>query len=141
MHATPEFIAAVIFAVGVLLDRYTTLLDRFKKKTPVDAGAELAIADRKIERLEAQVSELRAQKLELVESALHPVLEQLAENARLQSEASKTNGQILERLIHHNGSFKHVEDTLGHIDESFKLMTGFIAGLVELPLLPPNSGS
>lgn len=129
MTVTPEFVALVVVGIIVGLDRFG-LLDRFKRRTAVDSVGELAIADRKIRRLESQVAEMRAQKVELVEGALRPVLEQLGENARLQA-------QVLDRLVYHNGSFRHMERALGEIHEGLKMLTGFIAGIAELPTSSP----
>jgi DNA-binding Xre family transcriptional regulator len=134
MHVTPEFVAAAVVAAIVMLDRYTTLLDRFKKKSASDAAAELAISEQTISRLRDERNKaLRAaQKLEQTRS-LEPILEQLHANAELQA-------SVLDRLIHHNGSFKHIEESLAEIREGLRLMTGFIAGVVELPIKPPAGG-
>lgn len=126
---TPEFIALCIVGVVVGLDRFG-VLDRFKKKSAVDAAGELAIAERTIERLREERNQARNERRRLEQTrSLEPVLEQLSENAKLQA-------QVLDRLVHHNGSFRHMEESLSEIHEGLRLLTGFIAGLVELPMTP-----
>lgn len=126
---SPEFIGLCVAGVFVALDRFG-VLDRFKKKSPADAAAELAIAAETIRRLRDERNQALnvAAKLEQTRS-LEPVLEQLHANAELQA-------QVLDRLIHHNGSFKHMEVSLGAIAEGLKLVTGFIVGVADLPANP-----
>lgn len=104
------------------------------KKTATEAAAELSLKEQTIERLRRERNEARDEKAALANvQFIEPILTQLHENARLQSE-------VLDRLVHHNGSFKHMETSLREIAEGLKLATGFIAGLVDLPLRhqPPN---
>jgi hypothetical protein len=102
-------------------------LDRFgylpKKKTPADSVAELEIRDMKIERLETEIAEWKANK---------PLLELLKQIA-------ETNSHVMDRLVHHNGSFKHMEESLREIGEGLKLITGFIAGVLEIPVKEKNT--
>jgi hypothetical protein len=131
---SPDAVVAVVVGSVIALERYTPLLDRFKKKSAADAAAELAIADQTIHRLRDE----RNQALEVArelrgKTSLEPVIDQLAANAELQA-------QVLDRLIHHNGSFKHIEESLGEVRKGLQMLTGFIAGVVELPMKPPTSG-
>lgn len=133
MHVSPEFIGLCVVAVVAALDRYG-LLDRFKKKSAVDAAGELAIAERTIERLRDERNQARVERQKLAETrSLEPVLEQLNENAKLQAE-------VLDRLIHHNGSFKHMEESMGEIREGLRILTGFIAGVAEIPMRQGDRG-
>lgn len=126
---SPDFFALVLVAAVYGLDRFG-LLDRWKTKSSADAAAELAIANRAIDRLRHERNQARdhAGKLEATRS-LEPVLAQLEANAQLQKD-------VLERLVHHNGSFAHMESSMKELVESLKLLTGFIAGVVELPTRP-----
>jgi hypothetical protein len=114
----PTSIAVVVVAV-IYLANAVGLLDRLgvKSRSASEADAEIAIRDRTIDRLAARNAELEATH------SMTPVLEQLHQNAGLQAE-------VLDRLVHHNGSFRHMETSLREIAEGFKLMTGFIAGAV-----------
>lgn len=133
MHVTPEFFALCVVALVAGLDRFG-LLDRWKKKSAADAAAELAIAGETIRRIRAERNQAIevARKLEQTRS-LEPVLEQLHANAELQA-------QVLDRLVHHNGSFAHMEEALSTMGEGLKLVTGFIAGVVDLPVKHPSRG-
>jgi hypothetical protein len=123
----PTFIALVVGLTVAALERFTTVLDRFKKKSTVDAAAELAIANITIERLRHERNQAREEKLALeTVRFVEPVLTQLQANAELQKD-------VLDRLVHHNGSFAHMEASMKELVESLKLLTGFIAGVVELP--------
>lgn len=123
---SPDFVALVIAATIYALDRFG-FLDRFKKKSASDAAAELAIANQTIERLRAERNHGREVNMRLEQTrSLEPVLAQLETNATLQE-------QVLERLVHHNGSFAHMEAAMNTLVESLKLLTGFIAGVVEFP--------
>lgn len=136
MHlVSPEFIVAVVVGLVIALERYTTLLDRFKKKSPADAAAELSIASTTIQRLRAE----RNRALEIAAAlektrSFEPVLAQLEANAELQK-------QVLDRLVHHNGSFAHMEASMQELVKSLQLLSGFIAGVVELPTRPPQEAT
>jgi hypothetical protein len=118
--------AVVIVGVAKVLDWFGWLP---KKKTAADAAGELEIADRRVVRLESQLADLKAQnaKLEATRS-LEPLLALIQTNGEQQA-------QILDRLIHHNGSFRHMERSLGQVHESLKMLAGFIAGVADVP--PP----
>lgn len=123
----PTFIALVIAMTIAALERYTTLLDRFKKTSAVDAASELLIADRLNARKDAQIAELRAQKIKLEQEALSPILEQLRQNAELQA-------QVLDRLITNNGSFQHMQEAMAEITKGLQVVVGFITELHDIPL-------
>jgi chromosome segregation ATPase len=132
--------AAVVVgaAIWLMLER-AGLLERLglvKPKT-ADALDELQIADRTIERLRSELAEVRAQKVELEKEALAPILELMKQNA-------EANKQVLDRLAHHNGSFRHVEQSLREVRdvlalhaEGMQALTGTIAELHGLELKPP----
>lgn len=134
MHVSPDAVVAVVVGSVIALERYTPLLDRFKRKSAADAAAELAISEQTIHRLRIERNQALATARELRgKTSLEPVIEQLQTNAELQA-------QVLDRLIHHNGSFKHLEESLGEVREGLRMLTGFIAGVVEIPLKPPAGG-
>jgi len=121
----PTSIALTVVAI-LYLANALNLLDRLgvKSRTASEADAEIAIRDRTIDRLHDELTHVSARNAELEASrSMTPVLEQLQQNAGLQA-------QVLDRLVHHNGSFRHMETSLREISEGFKLMTGFIAGAV-----------
>jgi hypothetical protein len=124
----PTTIAVTVVAVLYLLNALG-LLDRlgFKTRSAQDADAEISIRDRAIDRLHGELASVNARNAELEASrSMTPVLEQLKQSSELQA-------QVLDRLVHHNGSFRHMETSLREIAEGFKLMTGFIAGAVGVP--------
>lgn len=127
LPVTPGWVAAVIVLTVAALERYTTVLDRFKKQTTADAVAEISLKDQTITRLRHERNQAREEKqaLETVRF-VEPVLSQLQANAALQKD-------VLDRLVHHNGSFAHMESSMKELVESLKLLTGFIAGIVDLP--------
>lgn len=128
---SPDFVALCAVAVVFMLDRFS-LLDRFKRKTVAESAAELTIAGSTIERLRGERNRaLEAVRLLEQTRSLEPVLEQLHQNAQLQA-------QVLERLVHHNGAFKHMEESLRLIVEGMKALTGTIAELHDLPLTTPQ---
>lgn len=117
------FTAAALLVVALVygLDRFGYLP---KRRTSSEAAAELDINARTIDRLSVDLNHAREQLLALEKTrSLEPVLTQLRQNAELQA-------QVLDRLVHHNGSFAHMERSLREISEGFKLMTGYIAGAV-----------
>lgn len=128
---SPDFVALCAVAVVFMLDRFS-LLDRFKRKTVAESAAELTIAGSTINRLRSERNGAleTVKRLEQTRS-LEPVLEQLHQNAQLQA-------QVLERLVHHNGAFKHMEESLHLIVEGMKALTGTIAELHDLPLTTPQ---
>lgn len=132
--------AAVIVgaAFWMMLER-AGLLERLRLVRPkaADAIDELQIADRTIARLRSELAEVRAQKVELEKEALAPILELMKQNA-------EANKQVLDRLAHHNGSFRHVEESLREVRQALTLhadgmqaLTGTIAELHGLKLSPP----
>lgn len=127
-----EFVALVVVA-ALYLANSLGLLEAvgLKKKGSADAASELLIADRTNKRLADENRELRTAKIQLEQEALSPILTALHQNAELQ-------GQVLDRLVHHNGSFKHMETALGEMAQGMKLLTGLIAGLHDLTVTPPE---
>lgn len=118
MSPLVELGAIVAVALVYALDRFGYLP---KRRTTEEAAAELKIKDQTIVRLRRERNEARDEKAVLVNVRfVEPVLAQMQDNAKLQAE-------VLDRLIHHNGSFKHMEESLGHIEEGLKMLTGFIA--------------
>jgi hypothetical protein len=105
------------------------------KKSTADAVAELEVADRKAERLQIALDAALARAKLLEDARLSkPVLDALAVNTQLQ-------GQILERLAAHNGSFKHMEASwaanataMRDIVNSIQTLSGWIAELHDLPM-------
>jgi hypothetical protein len=77
-------------------------------------------AEKAYEARETEISELRATR------TMEPILRLLQSNAQVQ-------GQVLDRLVHHNGSFKHMEESFGEIHEALRLLTGFITGITDIP--------
>lgn len=114
-----QAVALVAAALFVVLDKLG-LLERMRIVRPkaADANAELDLAGRTIKRLEAENAQIRAQKVELVEGALAPVLEQLKSVAGLVGKAAELQTQTLDRLAQHNGSFKHMQESLLEIRDS-----------------------
>lgn len=128
MHVSPDFVALCVVGV-IILGNYLGLLDRLgiRNKSATDAAAELAIREATIERLVGERDKARAEKAELAATrSLEPVLAQLQAHADLQK-------QVLDRLVHHNGSFAHMETSMRELVESIRLLTGFVAGVLELP--------
>lgn len=127
---SPDAIALAAVAVLYLANALGLLERLGVRRTAADAAAELDIANRTIDRLRKERNQEhdRAQQLESTHS-LTPVLAQLEAHATLQQ-------QVLDRLVHHNGSFAHMEASMKELVESLKLLTGFIAGIVELPPKP-----
>lgn len=124
------FIAALVIA-GV--DRMG-LLDWIKPKSAADAVAELELRDRTIERLRTERNAALDKAAELQRTrSLEPILDQLAENSRLQA-------QVIDRLAAHNGSFAHMEKALGTVADGLKALMGTIAELHDIPLknTPPG---
>lgn len=115
--------AAALLVVGVIyaLDRFGYLP---KKRSSSEAAAELEINARTIERLRVERNHAREQLHALEQTrSLEPLLDRIEHMADLES-------QVLDRLVAHNGSFKHMETSLREIAEGFKLMTGYIAGAI-----------
>lgn len=86
-------------------------------RTSSDMLAELEFKDRQISHLELEKHALERER------SLVPVLDALEKNAQLQS-------KVLDRLAHHNGSFAHMEQAMGHIEESLRLIVGYIVASV-----------
>jgi len=128
MSVSPDFVALCVIG-AIILANNLGLLERLgvKPQANAEAAAEIAIKDQTIERLRTERNRAReaATQLEATRS-IEPVLEQLHANAALQKD-------VLDRLVHHNGSFAHMEASMKELVESLKLLTGFIAGIVELP--------
>lgn len=127
MNLSPDFFALVVVAVVYMLDRLG-MLDRFKRRSAADAAGELAIAEHTIARLRTERNEAlqNAQQLQQTRS-LEPILAALHANTELQA-------QVLDRLSHHNGSFKEMHEgmeeirtSLHLVTEGLRVVTGFIA--------------
>lgn len=123
-------IAIIFAAIVVAFDRFG-LLERLGVVKPkaTEALDELQLSDRKVLRLQDEIAELRAQKVQLEQEALSPILELMKTNAEL-------NAQVLQRLKHHNGSFAHMEETMHFVAEGMKALVGTIAELHDIPLKP-----
>lgn len=114
-------IVASIIAVIFALDKLG-FLERLGLVRPSAgvAASELEIADRALTRKDHDlgIAHARIRELERTRSQ-EVVLEQIIGVTKLQSE-------IFERLVHHNGSFAHVEGSLRVIEESLKTLSGYI---------------
>lgn len=128
-------VAALVYA----LDRFNLLP---KRRSSADAAGELLIAERTASRLRSERDQerARADKLEATRS-MEPILDRLDKTAELQAEAARQQAMVLERLSHHNGSFRHMEETwrevkgsLVDIHRSFETLTAFVATLQGLPV-------
>lgn len=94
------------------------------------AATELEISDRALERAKARIHELEATRsLEPILAQITAVSQQIGANAQIQSD-------VLDRLVHHNGSFAAMEKSLGHVEHSLGLLSGFIVGIA-----PPSTNS
>lgn len=146
MGVSPDFVALVVLAV-LGAGAYFGLWERLglKNRTVASAAAELDIANTTIDRLRHERNQAREQARQLEATrSLEPVLAQLSASAEIEK-------QVLDRLVHHNGSFAHMEASMKELIatireerqraraegqemvESLKLLTGFLAGLAELP--------
>lgn len=126
---------AIVFALVIVgLDRFG-LLDWIKPKSASDAEAELQIADRTIDRLRHERNEAitRANQLAL-ERTNEPVLEVLSRIADQLAQSADSQSDVLDRLARHNGSFAHMEASLGVVADGLKALMGTIAELHDLPM-------
>ena len=128
MHVTSDFVAVCVVG-AVYLANILGLLDRLgiKNRSATEAAAELAIREATIERLVGERDKARDETNTLAATrSLEPIISQLAANAELEK-------QVLDRLVHHNGSFAHMEASMRELHEGLKMLTAFIAAALDLP--------
>lgn len=132
---------AVIAGVVLLVLNQLGVLDwlGLKRKSAADAAAELEVSDRLAKRLRDERNHAREEVAQLaLQRTNEPVLELLrAVAAQIEANADAQT-QVIDRLAKHNGSFAHMEASLGTISEGLKALMGTIAELHGLPLTEPH---
>lgn len=97
----PDFLIVVVVGIAAGLERYTSLLDRFRRRSAAEAAAEIAIVNLALDRVSDENERLRRA------TDITPILETLDNVVTALDRHSQMTEKMFAKIADMNGSLRH----------------------------------